>query len=414
MGPLRGPERAGTAGRRGASGCPGATLVFHEFIRRAAILRPLIVRVLHLSRGYPPAAFDGAAVAVGELCAGLAGLGAEVRVLSIEEGGGEGEERRECVRVVRCEESGAREAAESLTAGWRPELVHFHDHRDLPLAERLARGGALVFSPHELYVNEVGQPRKPEYVRGQDEAVARADLVILPSTAGRERMLRHRPEAAAKTKVVPHGLRDTPAARAAAYERAPSEEPTLLYCGRVSRQKGAHLVLEAVPRVLERVPGARFELVGLQDYPKQRAMVDIFLAALPPELAARVAVQPWQPRDTLSPLYARADVVVVPSRNELFGLVTLEAMLHGCAVIATETDGASELIEHEETGLLIPVADAPALTRAATRLLADPHLRASLGRAAAERARRLHLRERAAWDTLALYRALALRLDALN
>jgi len=217
-------------------------------------------------------------------------------------------------------------------------------------------------------------------------------------------MLRHRPEAEAKTRVVPHGLRDTVAARAAAYERTPSAEPSLLYCGRVSRQKGAHLVLEAVPRVLEAVPAARFELVGLQDYPKQRAMVDTFLAALPPALAARVTIRPWQPREALSPLYARADVVVVPSRNELFGLVTLEAMLHGCAVIATETDGALELIEHEKTGLLIPVADAPALAAADIRLLADPHLRARLGQAAGDHARQHHLRERTARRILALYR----------
>lgn len=368
------------------------------------------MRVLHLSRGYPPAAFDGAAVAVGELCAGLAGLGAEVLVLSLEEGGGgrEGEERRDGVRVVRCPEAGAREAVESLTAGWRPQVVHFHDHRDLELALGMAgTAAAVVFSPHELYLDERGQPRKPEYVHGQPEAVAQADLVILPSTAGRERMLRHRPEAAAKTEIVPHGLRDTPAARAAAYERAPSEEPTLLYCGRVSRQKGAHLVLEAVPRVLEAVPAALFELVGLQDYPKQQAMVEAFLGALPPGLVERVTVHPWQPRETLSPLYARADVVVVPSRNELFGLVTLEAMLHGCAVLATETDGARELIEHEKTGLLIPVADAPALAAAAIRLLADPHLRARLGRAAADHARRSHLRERAAASTLVLYEALS-------
>jgi glycosyltransferase involved in cell wall biosynthesis len=364
------------------------------------------VRVLHLSRGYPPAAFDGAAVAVGELCAGLAGLGAEVRVVSIEEGGGgrEGDERRVGAWVVRCPESGAREAAESLTAGWRPEVVHFHDHRDLALALGMAgTAAAVVFSPHELYLDEVGQPRNPEYVRGQDEAVARADLVLLPSRAGRERMLRHRPEAAAKTRVVPHGLRDTPAAQAAAYERAPAAEPTLLYCGRVSRQKGAHLVLEAVPEILERVPAARFDLVGLQDYPKQRAMVEGFLGALPPALAGRVAVHSWQPRETLSPLYARADVVVVPSRNELFGLVTLEAMLHGCAVLATETDGARELIEHEKTGLLIPVADATALAAAAIRLLADPHLRARLGRAAADEARTRHVGMLVAQRVLGLY-----------
>jgi glycosyltransferase involved in cell wall biosynthesis len=116
-----------------------------------------------------------------------------------------------------------------------------------------------------------------------------------------------------------------------------------------------------------------------------------------------VAIHPWQPRETLSPLYARADVVVVPSRNELFGLVTLEAMLHGCAVLATETDGARELIEHEKTGLLIPVADAPALTAAAIRLLTDPHLRARLGQAAADHARRRHLSEHSARKMLSVY-----------
>src|SRR5438552_2482130 len=69
---------------------------------------------------------------------------------------------------------------------------------------------------------------------------------------------------------------------------------------------------------------------------------------------------------------------------EPFGMVALEGMVHGMAIAATRVGGLAEILEHEQTGLLFPPQDVPALTAGILRLVNDSHLRRRLGRAASE------------------------------
>ena len=87
-------------------------------------------------------------------------------------------------------------------------------------------------------------------------------------------------------------------------------------------------------------------------------------------------------RDELEERFARAAVVVVPSRSEGFGVVCAEAMARGKAVVAGATGGLLGLVRDEETGLLVQPGNPPELRAAIDRLLADPALRLRLGRAA--------------------------------
>jgi glycosyltransferase involved in cell wall biosynthesis len=79
------------------------------------------------------------------------------------------------------------------------------------------------------------------------------------------------------------------------------------------------------------------------------------------------------------------DLLVVPSRAEPCGLVTLEGMVHGLAIIATAAGGTPELIRDGREGLLVPPGDPAALAARLARLLNDPELRARLGAAAHRR-----------------------------
>jgi glycogen(starch) synthase len=97
--------------------------------------------------------------------------------------------------------------------------------------------------------------------------------------------------------------------------------------------------------------------------------------------------------DRLGPLYDRAAVVAVPSHREGFGVVCAEAMAHGRPVVAGAVGGLLDLVVHEETGLLVPPRDVPALRAALKRLLQDEELRARLGANARERAR-----QQLSWD----------------
>jgi D-inositol-3-phosphate glycosyltransferase len=92
-------------------------------------------------------------------------------------------------------------------------------------------------------------------------------------------------------------------------------------------------------------------------------------------------------QDTLQYYYAAAQVVVVPSHYESFGLVALEAMACGTPVVASETGGLAYLVRDGETGFHVPAADAPALGARLKDLIQDEVLRARLGRQAAEYAR---------------------------
>jgi glycosyltransferase involved in cell wall biosynthesis len=163
---------------------------------------------------------------------------------------------------------------------------------------------------------------------------------------------------AREVRIIPSGV-DLPAVVG---EEA--DPPEVLYAGRLSAEKGVLELAEAAAGLAlvvagdgplrERVPGARG----------------------------------FVPHDELQQLYARAAVVVCPSRREGFGVACLEAMAHGRPVVATRVGGLQDLVVDGETGLVVPPRDVGALRAALERLLADRELRHRLGAAGRERARR--------------------------
>jgi len=102
----------------------------------------------------------------------------------------------------------------------------------------------------------------------------------------------------------------------------------------------------------------------------------------------RVHFTGWLTVEQLADWYAAADVLVVPSWYEPFGMVVLEGMLHGLAIVAADVGGPAEILEDERTGLLCPPRNAGALGEAILRVLADPGLAIRLGAAAAAEVRR--------------------------
>jgi glycosyltransferase involved in cell wall biosynthesis len=183
----------------------------------------------------------------------------------------------------------------------------------------------------------------------------------------------------ARVRVVPHGLAlEAPVA-------LPPREPgcRILFVGRFETRKGIDVLAEAIPAVLAAHPEARFVLVGDPDVdedgrgPTHRRRIEALVARFP----GRVEVTGAVPRDRLVEEYARADVFVAPSRYESFGLIFLEAMMHGLPCIGTRAGGIPEVVEDGVTGLLVPPDDPAALADALARLAGDPALRARLGQA---------------------------------
>lgn len=135
--------------------------------------------------------------------------------------------------------------------------------------------------------------------------------------------------------------------------------------GRLSPEKGFDLLVDAV----REQKGVTCWLVGEGGEE----------TALRARAGDNVVFQGWQ--DDALPFIASADIIVVPSREESFGLVILEAWSQGKPVIATDCDGPRELIREGETGLLVPKENPQALWEAIQRLHNDPGLRHRLGQA---------------------------------
>jgi glycosyltransferase involved in cell wall biosynthesis len=209
--------------------------------------------------------------------------------------------------------------------------------------------------------------RAPRLAR---RVLSRAKLVIAASNdlADRAKDL-----GAREVRVVPSGV-DLPSE--VGEEAVPSE---MLYAGRLSPEKG----------VLDLIEASRgLNLVIAGDGP----------------LRSRVpGARGFVPHDELQRLYARAAVVVCPSRREGFGVACLEAMAHGRPVVATGVGGLLDLVVDGETGIVVPPRDPPALRAALERLLADPELRRRLGLAGRDRARTLFSWKHVTDATLAAY-----------
>ena len=121
------------------------------------------------------------------------------------------------------------------------------------------------------------------------------------------------------------------------------------------------------------------------------------------ELSDHVRLVGWV--DDLPQMYCALDVFVSASHTESFGLAIAEAMASGTAVVATETEGAREIIRPGETGLLVPVGDVAALATSIKELLGDEETRVRLGTAAQQDVALRFSVERMVDETENIYRA---------
>ncbi len=131
-------------------------------------------------------------------------------------------------------------------------------------------------------------------------------------------------------------------------------------------------------------------------------------------LHSRVTFAGRVPTDELVRLYNRAQIVVSPSLYEGFGLPAAEAMACEAPVIATTAPAFPEVVDHGETGWLVPPADSQALADAICMLMADPELRARLGKAGREAIRQRFQWRRAAQQTVDVYEQLLGRREPIS
>jgi glycosyltransferase involved in cell wall biosynthesis len=270
----------------------------------------------------------------------------------------------------------------------RPDALHLHASK-AGLAGRLrtrfGRRVPTLFQPHGWSWLAVDGRLRAASLAWERAAARWTDLFVCVGAAeaevGREQRV------AGRYTVVRNGVdRDRygvagPAERAAARYRLGLDPhaPLAVCVGRITRQKGQDVLLDAWPRVRQACPDARLALVGDGD---MRAGLEATASAGVTFAGAATDVRPW---------LAAADVVVLPSRWEGLPLTVLEAFASGRCVVASRVPGIAEAVP-PAVGALVPPDDPAALAGALARRLGDADRCRAEGEAASAHAARFDLR----------------------
>ena len=143
------------------------------------------------------------------------------------------------------------------------------------------------------------------------------------------------------------------------------DEKIVLFVGRLVYEKGVHVLVNAIPKVLEKV-NAKFVVVGNGYMKEQLSNIINYMG-----LAQKVIFTGFVDEETLRKLQKCADVSVVPSLFEPFGIVALEAMAAKSPVVVSDTGGLSEIVEHDVTGVKVFPENPESLAWGITRVLTD-------------------------------------------
>ena len=262
------------------------------------------------------------------------------------------------------------------------DIVHGHDWLVANACDHLAKrfGAPLVTTihatehgRHQGWVNKHPQV----YIDGVERWITnRSDRVIACSTFMREQIVDVFGVPEEMVDVIPNGIdpedirpQDDHELRRLRSEFASPDEPLVLLVGRLVYEKGFQFALEALPRIIERLPSTRFVVAGSGTHEEELRRQATELG-----LMKHGTFVGWIGDDVLHSLYAIADVCVVPSIYEPFGLVALEAMASSCPCIVADTGGLREVVPHDEVGLRFRARDPESLAEMTIRVLEDAQL----------------------------------------
>ena len=235
------------------------------------------------------------------------------------------------------------DAIAQTAAKWRPDILHLHSFWLWPLAQglRARLGKPLVYTVHSLDRAEYELGRGlleclTQWV-GQQSVISDADRVVALTQSERELLKEYCPGVDERVRVVGNGIEDV--ALTSRAECHDSTAPLVLFNGRFVERKGIHELMEAIEIVLAQAPAVRFVLAG-GHRDCSAAQMESWL--LPPQLwrlRNQIHFTGWLTPQELTTWYRRADILVVPSWYEPFGMVILEGMLNGVAVAASAVGG---------------------------------------------------------------------------
>ncbi|MEM0287472.1 MAG: glycosyltransferase family 4 protein [Nitrososphaerota archaeon] len=213
-----------------------------------------------------------------------------------------------------------------------------------------------------------------------------------------------------KIDVVPNGINSesyekTPASQEIRSRFALTDEKLILYVGRLVHEKGVHLLLEAMP-LLVRDFNAKLVVVG-EGYLKE----ELINRARQLGIENKVYITGFLESSILKQLFRVADICVIPSLYEPFGIVALEAMVSRCPIVTTGVGGLGEILQHEKTALFVH-STPESIRWGISQLLQNRALADALAESAYKRAKSLYRWDNIARSTLSVYERVIKEYDA--
>lgn len=377
------------------------------------------MKILILTKEYPPHVYGGAGVHVENLSRELARL---------------------CDVEVRCFGEQASQAGKLTVRGFPAPGGAPLDALATDLDMARDAGGAAIVHTHTWYAAFAGalaktlhglphvltthslEPLRPwkEEQLGEGgyalscflerTAIVAADAVIAVSRAAAEDVFRVYPEVEPRrVHAIPNGV--DPTAWRARRDPEPlvrrgvrPEEPFVLFVGRATPQKGILEFLDAAARLRSQVQVVL--LAGAADTPEFAERVRARVREVAAPRPSVVYVEETVPREDLCAFYGQAAAFACPSIYEPFGIVNLEAMACEAPVVAVAVGGIPEIVVDGVTGFLVPPRDPARMAERLDALVASPDLRARMGRAGRARVEARFTWRAVAEETLALYESI--------
>jgi glycosyltransferase involved in cell wall biosynthesis len=292
----------------------------------------------------------------------------------------------------------------SFVGRQRIEIAHAHMARDYPIAAyatRRNRAAQLIVTRHVLFPMN----------RLHKITLSRVARVIAVSEAVARRLRAEKLAPLEKISVVHNGIDLARFETAISYSdrerfchdlRLPEQSVLVGSVGALNPLKGHEDFLAAAARIASLFPTAYFIIAGADVSPAQTNRANLERSIKKLELDKRVRL--IGKMADITPLFCALDVFVSASYTESFGLAIAEAMAGETPVVATETEGAKEIIQEGETGLLVPLGDIGALAESLSTLLKDKERRQRMGRKARDEVRKRFSLERMVDETERIYR----------
>jgi spore coat protein SA len=302
------------------------------------------------------------------------------------------------------------------------DIVHIHNFSQFALAARQACPSAkIVLTMQCEWLTQIDRAVIARHLRAVDAVIGCSDYIT-------EGIRRAFPWIADRCYTVHNGADLSMfGPRASGNSNGHRSAKNIVFAGRMSPEKGVHVLIQAFAQLADREPEARLEVIGpcavpepafilrLSTDPEVARMAplwgyhyrDDLKGRLPAQLADRVSFPGPIAHDQLPDRYCKAAMFVHPSVwDEPFAISVLEAMAAGLPVVATRTGGTPELVEDGVNGLLVERNDPRALAEAMLRLLRDEALCKKLGNAARQSMTNQFSWERAAGSLFGIYQKL--------